>query len=151
MEDITIIRKDPVGEVYPRFFYKTVRDGQGEYVRKTCKEKGIKAIAMNKEVAIYSKKKLPAFVSVIRNSLELAETPQPEMRAGTLLCKEGAKILAFFIMKEDGVHLYVTEKRFPEVKCFIFERKLPRYYFCHLFNSHKEFKHHVQEVEHYIL
>lgn len=145
--EVAIIKREPVGEKYPRFFYRTVMDGQGEYVRRQCKEKGISAVTMNREVAIYSKKKLAMFSGIIKESLEKSEVPQPVLEQGSLLAKNGATILGVFLVKDDGVHLFVTEKHFPDVKINVFAKRLPRYYFCHLFNSHKEFMHHVQEVE----
>ena len=149
--EVAIIKRDPVGEKYPRFFYRTVMDGQGEYVRRQCKEKGISAVTMNREVAIFSKRKLVHFAEVIKESLSLEDIPQPVLEQGSLLAKNGATTLGVFLVKEDGVHLFVTEKHFPDVKINVFAKKLPRYYFCHLFNSHKEFVHHVQEVEHLII
>lgn len=150
--EVTITRKDPVGEKYPRFFYRTIKEGQGEYIRCRCREKGIAVVTMNREVAIFSKRKLIQFTEIIKGSVAIIENQeQPILEQGSLLAKNGATTLGVFLVKEDGVHLFTTEKHFAEIKMNIFAKRLPKYYFCRLFNSHKEFKDHVMEVEHLII
>ena len=147
-KEVVIERIDRTDETRnPRFRYHTELDGQTNYLKRKCDEKGIASVAQNRAVAIFAKRKLPQFAGAIKESLTYDHLPYPEMTGNSLVCKSGRSILGVFIKKHGVVHLFTTEKHFGDVKFHVYERRVPQYVFVKIFNSHREFVEYVQEVE----
>lgn len=135
----------------PRFRYHTELDGQTNYLKRRCEEKGIASVAQNRAVAIYAKRKIHEFANTIKESLTYEEKAHPDMIGNSLVCKSGRSILGVFVKKHGVIHLFTTEKHFGDVKFHMYERRVPQYVFVKIFNSHREFVEYVQEVEHIIV
>jgi hypothetical protein len=152
MREVIIERVDKSDESRnPRFRYHTELDGQTNYLKRRCDEKGIASVAQNRAVAIFAKRKIHEFAGAIKESLTYEDLPYPEMTGNSLVCKSGRSILGVFVKKQGVVHLFTTEKHFGDVKFHLYERRVPLYVFVKIFNSHREFVEHVQEIEHIII
>ena len=152
MSDIVIERIDKSDESRnPRFRYYTSIEGQANHLKRKCEERGISAVSMNGAVAIYAKRKIHEFANTIKESIAYSEVPYPEMTSDSLLCKEGRSVLGVYVKHEKEVILLTMERHFPDIKFHMYERRVPKFTFVRIFNSHKELLDYVQEMEHIII
>lgn len=149
-KEITIRQDRSIGQYNePRLNYETTMFGQANYLLKRCKEEKIQAAFRDRRIYIYSKRKIPRFVDLIKESLEYNNKPMPVLGVEVSTFLNGRRVLC--VLKKDNETIYSTNENLPDVIYHIFKKDIPRLLNFKLFNTLREMKEHLLEVEKVII
>jgi len=123
-EIVAITKLDKAPDGYPKFSYSAEYFGQAYYISEQCKIKGIRASNIGNVIYIYSRKKLPNFIEIVRESYSYIKKPFPLLEGNVVSIQLDKALLCVYLLSKDTV--YVTEGHLPYLVYEIFKRNLPR-------------------------
>lgn len=131
------------------FSYTSKHFGQCNFLMIRCKEEGIAALNFKDEVHIFSKRKLPLFVKLIKESLTYVDIPFPKLERETTTFWVGKALVCVMIKKDDRA--YVTEGHMSKLIWNIYLRRIPKVSNFEVFATRKELEALLLEKENLIV
>jgi hypothetical protein len=130
----------------PKFRYTPVRRGQATFIIHKCGEQKLRAAYLMGDVVIFSKRKLPIFLDIISQSLEIGYEPL-QLTKETQAFYYGHALKCLMVRDMDAT--FVTEGSFEEIVRLQFLNQIPITKQYYIFNTQKEMKERL--LEHNIL
>lgn len=118
----------------PKYAYRATRMGQANYIMIRCQEDNIACLYVAGEVQLYSRRKLPQFVSIVTESFQYDLLSRPEVKSGTQAYWEGPSLLCVYV---DGV-VYLANKNMPRYKMYVYKKDLPSVELCKVYRTKNE-------------
>lgn len=125
--------------------YEPMLRGQGIYILMNCKKERIKADYMCGKVIIYSKRKIPKLLKIIKDSFDYCKNlEEPVFSAPFQTFTAGNKFLALAIQEKDLI--LTTNEKFKDVVYYQFCKRIPITKNYELFYTINELKNVVENT-----